>query len=344
MATTPLLAGVDGGNTKTLALVCDLDGWPIGIGRGGSSNWEAVGAEPAAGVIAQTVQRALEGAGGAWHDIEYAHMGLAGVDWPEDIPRMETALRDAGWKCRLSLENDAFSAIRVCTTTGYGIGVTAGTGVASGIVRPSGETFFYGAYTDLGGGWEINQAVVHAIVRAGDGRGEHTALAPALLAVTGHATVSDLVYDMHRRDLRLESRVLRPLLFSVAAQGDPVAVCIVTNFGRQLALCAINLIHRYKLEQVEVEVVAAGTLFMRTGPLLFDVFRSRLAEVAPRAKPILADCPPLMGAVRGALMLSGTYSPEVWKRLNDEIGRRDWLREYSAVEAKEGDDGEGTQT
>ncbi|MGD0111848.1 MAG: BadF/BadG/BcrA/BcrD ATPase family protein [Armatimonadota bacterium] len=339
MAAAPLIVGVDGGNTKTLALVCDLKGRPVGIGRGGSSNWEMQGTEPAAAVITHTVRQALDGAGGRWDDIRCAHMGLAGVDWPEDVPRMESALREAGWKCELSLENDAFSAIRVCTTTGYGIGVTAGTGVASGVVRPNGEKFFYGAYTDLGGGWEINQAVVHAIVRSGDGRGEHTALAPALLGVTGHATVSDLVYDMHRRSLTLESRVLRPLLFSVAAHGDPVAVRIVTSFGRELALCATNLIRRYRLEQEAVEVVAAGTLFMRTGPLLFDTFRARLSEAAPRARPILADCPPLMGAVRGALMLSGTYSPEAWKRMNDEIDERGWLREFSAVEAKESENG-----
>jgi hypothetical protein len=38
-------------------------------------------------------------------------------------------------------------------------------------------------------------------------------------------------------------------------------------------------------------------------------------------------------------MLSTTYSPNAWERLNDEIDRRGWLREFSAVEVKEGDNG-----
>lgn len=330
MADSRLLVGVDGGNTKTLALVCDLDGRPLGFGNGGSSNWEGLGAEQAAAVIAEVVGQALAAAGRERGEIGWAHMGLAGVDWPEDVPRMQTALVQAGWECELSLENDAFSAIRVCTTTGYGIGVTAGTGVASGIIRPDGEKLFYGAFTDLGGGFGINQAVIHAVLRSEDGRGEPTALAPALLAATGHPTVTDLAYAMHRRSVTPQSSALRPTLFSVAAQGDPVAVRIVTHFGRELALCATNLIRRYKLEREEIEVVAAGTLFMRTGPLLYDVFRARLAEAAPRAKPILADCPPLMGAVRGALMLSGRDTPQAWRRMNDEINEKGWLRDYSS--------------
>jgi N-acetylglucosamine kinase-like BadF-type ATPase len=333
------MVGVDGGNTKTLALLCDLWGRPLGIGRTGNSNWENQGPAAAACVITDAVQQALAGAGRAWSEIGWAHMGLAGADWPEDVPRMESALREVGWSCGLSLENDAFSAIRVCSTTGYGIGVTAGTGVASGIIRPDGEKFFYGAFTDLGGGWHINQQVVQAVVRSEDGRGEPTALVPALLAATGHATVTDLVYDMHRRSLSPEGGALRRVLFSVAAQGDPVAVGIVTGFGQELALCATNLVRRYALEDEEVEVIAAGSLFMRTGPLLFDVFRAKLADAAPLAKPILADRPPLMGAVRGALILSGNYSPAAWSRINDEIDRKRWLREYSTVEARDTDNG-----
>jgi N-acetylglucosamine kinase-like BadF-type ATPase len=212
-------------------------------------------------------------------------MGLAGVDWPDDIPRMRSALAEAGLLCEISLENDSFSAVRACAPEGHGIGVTAGTGIAAGIVRPDGETYFYGGFTDMGGGGDINGRALHAVIRAEDGRGRPTSLTPALLEATGYPSVPELLYDMHRRGYHPPMRVLRPLLFDAARDGDPAAVGIVTDFGRELALCATNLVRRYGLAEEAIAVVAAGTLFVKTGPLLFDVFQQAVLAGAPPPRP-----------------------------------------------------------
>jgi len=320
-----LIAGVDGGNTKTVAVVCDLEGRALGIGRGGCGNWEAIGEAKAAQVITEVVAQALAAAGGAHADLAHAHMGLAGLDWPDDEPRLRKALAGAGWGCALTLENDSFLAVRACAPEGHGIGVTAGTAVASGILRPDGEKYFYGGFTDLGGGFDIDAQTVHAVIRADDGRGPSTALAAALLRATGHASVTALVYEMHRRGYHAPHAMVRPVLFATAAQGDPVAVDIATRFGAELALCATNLMRRYELLEKDPAVVAAGSLFTRTGPLLFEVFRQQVLRAAARAQVMLADQPPVMGAVRGALAACGRDQPEAWERARQSASAQGWV-------------------
>jgi len=333
MAGADLAVGVDGGNTKTIALLCDVEGRALGIGRGGSSNWEMQGQEQAAAVIIAIIEQAISMSGTKRKDVLHAHMGLAGVDWPEDEPRMRTALVAAGWQAGLTLENDAFSALRACAPEGYGVAVTAGTGVASGIVMPDGTKYFYGAYTDLGGGFDAAAQALRAVIRADDGRGQPTALTQAVLEKSGYASAHDLVYAMHRGRKSVPRAVLDRVLYATAGRGDAVAVEIVTRFGRELALCATNLIRRHRLTEADPAVVASGSLFMKTGPLLFEVFRGEVLAVAPRARVVLADQPPVMGAVRGALSACGRGEPEVWVRVNQEVAEKGWLREESGQAA-----------
>ncbi len=330
--TMKVVVGVDGGNTKTLAVACNLDGELRGVGRGGCSNWEGPGLDAAAQVITKAAHEALGMAGARLEDTTCAHMGLAGMDWPEDPERMRAALEKAGWKCPLAIENDAFLPLRASAPEGHGIAASAGTGICCGIIEPSGDKYFYGAFTDLGGGIGINANVIQAVLREEDGRGRPTALTPALLEATGHSSITELAYDIHRRGNWIPKSVTDPVLFTCAAEGDAVAVGIVTDFGRELALCVTNLIRRYELAEGDPAVVAGGSLFMKTGPLLFDVFREGVLQVAPKARLILANQPPVMGAVRAALAAGGG-DPEIWDRARQTATEGEWFREDAGADS-----------
>ncbi|MFB3881981.1 MAG: N-acetylglucosamine kinase [Armatimonadota bacterium] len=334
-----LVIGVDGGSSKTIAVVAELDGRLLGVGRAGGSNWESIGIEQAASVITEAARQALEMAGASLGDVVRAHMGLAGMDWPDDEPRMAEALAALGWQCPISIENDAFLALRACSPDGYGLGATAGSGVCCGIIQPDGSKFFYGAFTDMGGGIDIGAQVVHAVLRQEDGRGPATMLTGALLAATGHKSVIELARAMHRGGYHITKRMTDPILFSCAAKGDPVAVGIVTRFGRELALCTTNLIRRYRPEMEDRAVVAAGSLFQKTGPLLFSAFRQEVLKVAPRARLILADQPPVMGAVRGALMAAGRENETVWGTAQQTAAEQGWFRKDVGAAAGDTDNG-----
>jgi N-acetylglucosamine kinase-like BadF-type ATPase len=305
--------GVDGGSTKTDAVVADLDGRPLGAGRSGCANWELVKEGGAAQTIYDAIRRALDRAKVELTTVRHVHIAAAGLDWPEDESRLRGALDPFLGDVPLTMENDSFLGARACTPDAHGITVSAGSGVCASYLGANAERYFYGYFGELGGGTAIDQLAMYAILRAEDGRGPKTALTTAIPKATGHASVAALLHALTREEYTLSHTTIRPSLFDTAARGDAVAVDVVTTFGRELGLLATNLIRRFYLEGMAPYVVASGSLFTRTGPLLIDVFRRCVHEVDPSARVKLNDRPPVAGAVRAALHVCGVPTSPSWQ-------------------------------
>src|SRR5436305_15290843 len=86
------ILGVDGGNTKTIAIVAALDGTILGAGRGGCGdiyNGRAEGwsdsASAAIANIEYAVMSALQTAQVNTSDLLTGVISMAGADWPEDF-------------------------------------------------------------------------------------------------------------------------------------------------------------------------------------------------------------------------------------------------------------------
>jgi N-acetylglucosamine kinase-like BadF-type ATPase len=308
--------GVDGGSTKTDAVVANLEGRPLGTGRSGCANWELVGERGAAETIFDAIRRALDRAKVDLSKVAHVHIAGAGLDWPEDDGRLRGALDPFVGDIPLTLENDSFLGARACAPAAHGITVSAGSGVCASFLGPAGEKYFYGYFGELGGGTAIDQLTLHAIIRAEDGRGPKTALTTVIPKATGHTSVSALLHSLTREGYEIPHTAIRPSLFETAAQGDVVAIDVVTTFGRELALLATNLIRKFELQGKESYVVASGSLFTRTGTLLFDVFRSLVNEADPSARVKRNDRPPVAGAVRAALHARGVQTAADWETIS----------------------------
>src|SRR5438093_13349256 len=88
-----LVLGVDGGNTKTVALVADREGRVHGAGRAGDSNiYSTTSPEAAVAEIEAAAASALEAADADSAAVEAAVFSLSGADWQEDIDDLEAAL------------------------------------------------------------------------------------------------------------------------------------------------------------------------------------------------------------------------------------------------------------
>src|SRR5689334_1185256 len=85
--------GIDGGGSKTAALVTDENGAACGRGLAGGSNHLRVGIETATGNIVRAVNIALVESGLAIREIEYAYCGIAGSDHPEHHERVVDSLK-----------------------------------------------------------------------------------------------------------------------------------------------------------------------------------------------------------------------------------------------------------
>lgn len=308
--------GVDGGSTKTDAVVADLDGRPLGAGRRGCANWEIVGEGGAAEAIFGAIREALGDAKAELSEVEHVHIAGAGLDWPEDDDRLRGALGPFLADVPLTLENDSFLGVRACAAAAHGITVSAGSGVCASYLSARGEKYFYGYFGELGGGTAIDQLTLHAIVRAEDGRGPKTVLTTAIPQATGHGSVAALLRALTREGYEIPHTAIRPSLFQTAAGGDAVAIDVVRTFGRELALLATNLIRKFGLGGTRPYVVASGSLFTRTGPLLFDVFHGLVTDADPSARVKLNDRPPVAGAVRAALHARGVQTSPTWETIS----------------------------
>ena len=87
--------GVDGGNSKTYALIADLDGCALGFARDGGSNHEQIGFAEAEVVLQRVTSESLTQAG-VGSPVESGFWGLAGADVPSDFEALNAIVATQG--------------------------------------------------------------------------------------------------------------------------------------------------------------------------------------------------------------------------------------------------------
>ena len=91
------------------------------------------------------------------------------------------------------------------------------------------------------------------------------------------------------------------MLFEAAAAGDNVARGLVARVGEEVGTTAAALIKRLELQETDVEVVLGGSVFRGRGSLLLETVRTTIRQSAPRARVVLPEFHPVVGAVLQAL-------------------------------------------
>jgi N-acetylglucosamine kinase-like BadF-type ATPase len=319
-----VVLGIDGGGTKTHALLADPSGAVAGVGQDGPSNWETVGLEGAIRTLQAVLDQALADAGASVRGVAAATFGLGGIDWPSDVERLGPALAPLGLPVPAELVNDAFVALRAGTPRSWGVAVVAGTGTVAAGRDPSGGTFrtlgLGHEFGDYGDSADMSNAALAAVARAHTGMGQPTALTDALLRATGASGVEELLEGLSRDGLRLPQA--GPLVVLAADRGDGVAVEIMSRVGRSLGLAAAAVARRLGLEALEFDVVLSGGLFRGGSHLLRDALWAELARTAPRSRLVELEVPPVVGAAVMALERLGVeVTPTVRARLAEGAAR-----------------------
>jgi len=316
--------GVDAGGTKTHALVADESGEVLGVGRAGTGNWEGVGLDGALAALRQAVGEALSAARTSPQEVTAAGYGLAGLDWPSDEARLRPLVEELGLSGPSVLVNDTFVALRAGAREPWGVVIVAGTGTTVAGRNRRGEmarTPGLGyPFDDWGSAPDLAQAALHAVARAYTGRGPATALSNRLVRLVGAADVADLLEGVSRWRYNLfplVADVVRALM-EEADGGDGAAREIVLRAGRELGGGAVVVIRRLGMEDEEFDLVLAGGLFRSASPLLLDTLRGTVQAVAPGARPVRLDVPPVVGGVLLAMDAVGwAVTPEVRRRLEE---------------------------
>jgi N-acetylglucosamine kinase-like BadF-type ATPase len=327
--------GVDGGATKTHALIVDEAGQAVGFGQAGTSNHQANGLEPALRQIEQAVKAALAEASLDGHTLDTGYFCLAGADLPEDYRMIQPALENLGLVSSVTLKNDTMAALRAGISRPWGVAVICGTGFNAAGRSPDGREiqlaglgFISG---DWGGGSALVEEVIRAVMRAWDGRGQPTLLTGLVLDAIGVPDEQTMLAHMYRREIPIPRlHELVPLLFEAAWQGDDVAHELIVRLGVEVGVTATALIRRLDLAATDVEVVLGGSVFKGRGPLLVDTVRQTVHQVAPQAQIVPLRHEPVFGAALLALEAAGgAVTPQIRQRLDRSLRR---LAHYPAAE------------
>jgi N-acetylglucosamine kinase-like BadF-type ATPase len=328
-----LVVGVDGGGTKTHAVVADETGAMLGFATHGPSNWESVGLRGAADALREAIANALEQAGASSSDLEGAAFGLAGVDWESDVPRMRGVIDQLRLPCPYELVNDSFVALRAGTDATHGVVLVAGTGaVAAGrnregrVFRTLGEGPILG---DVGAASDVSDAAVRAVADAYTGRGPGTVLTEELCQLTGCGSAAEFL-EWYSRGLE-QLRNGAAAVVRAADNGDPVAQGIMRWAGTALGGSAALVARQLGMLGDEFEVVLSGGLFRAGSAILTDSLTSVLHPVAPHARLVHLHPPPVVGAVLMAFDAGGLpLGTDCRRRLEDSakaaVIQRPWLR------------------
>ncbi|GAA4855908.1 N-acetylglucosamine kinase [Paenibacillus vulneris] len=315
----PLLA-VDGGGTKCLAILMDSEGRLLGQGRAGSCNYQGAGREAAVRELRAGVQAAISD----WAqqcgiqdqplelDIEYAVMGIAGLDTAYDRSiiqeLVQLALQPLPVQIRqLVIENDGFAALTGATGGQPGILAIAGTGSIIFGINEEGTTARAGGWGhrvgDEGSGYWIGKQAIIAALRAYDGRGEVTELGRLIVAYLGLSDEEELFNWTYGPDYAVE-RVgeLSRLVSQAASSGDQTAKHILTRAADELFRGIRAVVERLTMQHKPFRLILQGGV-LQNDSLVRQMLIHKCEQWAPYARPDQAQGEPIHGVTTMGLSL-----------------------------------------
>jgi N-acetylglucosamine kinase-like BadF-type ATPase len=98
---------------------------------------------------------------------------------------------------------------------------------------------------------------------------------------------------------------LAPAVVALAESGDVRAGELVGRLSDELSLLGFQVLRDLSLTDVPVEVVLGGGMLASGRSGLTDAVETKLRALAPFARPVLAELPPVVGAAGDALTLAG---------------------------------------
>ena len=299
-----ILLGVDGGNTKTIALAARPDGTVVGAGRViGCADPYAVGLDAAVAVIVQAADAALREAGSG--EVAAAAFSMAGADWPEDVADLSGALRRR-WP-GAQVVNDGIGALRAAIPEGPGVVVAVGTGAATAARGVDGRTWHSSFWQEPHGARELGVQTLQAVYRADLGIEPPTSLTERVLDRVGERSVEALLHRATRRGPSRwrEPAILATIVLDAAEEGDPAARKIVQRQGTALGRTALAAGRRVGIEALAFPLAVCGGVLRHPGTVLPTALLAAVRSGAPAVRQVRPPLEPVAGALLLAFDAAG---------------------------------------
>ena len=307
------LLGIDVGNSKTHALLADLEGRVLGFAEGGCGSYEVLGANGYAQNLKFITNEVVAQSGISPESIVGMGFGLAGYDWPSEKSIMAAGIEALDIDALYAFDNDVMIGLIAGAEAGWGVAVDAGTGNnvrgrnAQGYTgRITGNSARFG---ELGGGSELVFLAVIAVTQAWTQRSPATALTQVLMEYAEVDTEAALIEGLAMAQIHL-SPILAKDILQVATGGDLVAQEIVHRNARELGLNVNAVIRQLGIQNLAFDVILIGSLF-NAGEQVIAPLRETIHAFAPKAQLNRLSVPPVVGAVLLGAEACGVSSGQI---------------------------------
>lgn len=302
--------GIDGGGTKTRAMLVNADGLVIGEGESGPANYHNVGLPDAMAHMQQATARAWQASGIPVRMPDRAFLGCAGIKSAVDIARFTSAAETAGIAPtgEIIVANDLHNALTGGLAGRPGIALIAGTGTNCLGRDSSGKHFMCGGWgwllDDEGGGFGLALAAMRASARGADGRSPGTRLLPALLAFLGLSEPNELLARLYvEKWTPDELAAFAPVVIRLAQEGDAPARQILHQGALSLAELVAEAARALDFPDGPEVVLLGGCA--RSGAPYQELIEAAIHAACPDARIMPPAFSPTHGAALNALHAGG---------------------------------------
>lgn len=298
--------GVDGGASKTAAVVLSSHGQVLGRGRVDQpSNVHLVGLDGVRRAVSAAMAEAAANAAVRLSDAAAVTWALAGVGRPEERRLIEHLGTEIIPSVPVLVEHDALGALVGGLGSRHGVVLLVGTGMiaygenqAGGKERAGG----WGHLLDGGSAYDLSRRALGAVARAFDGRDLRTGLTDSILQnldLDRPTDIVDWLYAPHRSTAEVAR--LAPLMLAEAEDGDLIAAEIVAGAAQALTDAVDAVATRLGYQGRPFPLVLAGALLTRN-----DFYRAVVVQAIRTRMPLVRPQLPLADAAVGAAWLALT--------------------------------------
>ena len=292
--------GIDGGGSRTRALLCDAHGQIIGQGLSGGTNPRTCSTAELKAHLQEAIEQTTRSID--YSKIIAAHFGLAGTGDPETRAKVKTITKELlNVQTTCTIGHDLEVALVGGLGNKTGIVLVAGTGSACYGRTCDGRNAMCGGWGDIvddvGSGSWIGLRALQACVSQTDGRLPESLLKQAVMDFLKIDHMNTFKARIHDSGLsRSERARLAPIILDLASAGDAVSISIVGEGVDALSNCVFST-----SRQLDIEVPSV----LLAGGLLRHTYFSNSLEVALGARiPSAIITQPILSPTAGAVLMA----------------------------------------
>lgn len=295
------LIGIDGGGTKTHAVLTNLNGEKLFECFGGPSNFLILGT----GKVSETILELLDSCNNylniSYNDVSFVLLGTTGAGRRSDAELLENDFQSYLTSKKISVKNfrvesDARIALEGAFSGKPGSILIAGTGSIMFGKDKDGNIHRVGGFGryigDEGSGYSIGKKALTAITKSFDGRSGKTLLSELVADAFGITSSEKLITEVYKNNFDIAS--VTPLVLQAAEIKDETAVQIIESETDELILHLKAMEEKIKEDVLSVAFIG-GILSSKN--VYSDLFTTKINTQIPNCRVKLPDYPPEYGAI-----------------------------------------------